>query len=194
MSGLSINMRLCVVVTSQHNQFPISASSLQVQRRPLYPAQVPAPATGAHRLARGNILVNCVVFAIPTPCHFTIKFVFLFKRQVVSTMQWTRIKQCRSLLIFYVSNIHLNVSKRNSWRGVWVTNLTCDCKGHTDTVTRAVVNRLWHGEVFFFLFSRRQGQNWRVSDSVLCWCERSSCLGFYGLEGGPGEKISRKYW
>ena len=70
------NMRLCVVVTSQHNQLPISVSSLQVQRRPLYPAQVPATATGAHRLARGNILVNCVVFAIPTPCHFTIKFAF----------------------------------------------------------------------------------------------------------------------
>ena len=48
------------------------------------------------------------------------------------------------------------------------TSLVTAREGHTDTVTRAVVNRLWHGEVFFFLFSRRQGQNWRVSDSVLC--------------------------
>ena len=119
---------------------------------------------------------------------------FSFKRQVRYIYNGKLSCSVDKLIIFYVSNIHLNVSKRNSWRGVWVTNLTCDCKGHTDTVTRAVVNRLWHGEVFFFLLSRSQGQNWRVSDSVLCWCDRSSCLGFYGLEGGAGEQISRKYW
>ena len=59
-----------------NDSFEALIINLQVQRRPLYPAQVPATATGAHRLARGNILVNCVVFAIPTPCHFTIKFAF----------------------------------------------------------------------------------------------------------------------